>query len=498
MATSEFTWTLDSSNKISVRPELSRMRSLIDSVEPRRWSDGRVLTVGQGSDSTLSGWGVPVRWNWQIETDSALALQLTMNHSSMDVDSSRLEDWSDEPSLQRRNARHTDSTNYFLDLDLNTELPGGHAITAGAKLVRNKADTEYNDLVDGMLDISLAVLGRTSDRLMDSGRLFLQDEWRIDRSLAVNVGVSVERRVYEFNEGVVRNRADFNMWSPSVHLSKKIGGNSKRQFRLSLARSFQPPTADQMLLHPTINPFAPCQASRLCAANEIDTADNAGNPNLRPERALGLNLSYTHGIGTGSEMLLEWYARDITDKTGWEYALENVAWASAPRYVYRPVNLGQAKVRGVNLEGRLAGRDISKDLSTLEVHGSLGFAHSELSDIPGPDNRIPDQSPWRAKLGGSYTPNAIPLKLGVEASVLPADWIRNNLSERVYQSTKTTLGLNASWKIDAKARLTVNLDNLLHRTGTRIDEYGMGLESLRLSTRNADYARLSVKFDTSL
>ena len=132
-------------------------------------------------------------------------------------------------------------------------------------------------------------------------------------------------------------------------------------------------------------------------------------------------------------MLVEWYVRDITNKTGWEYARGEVAWANAPRYVYRPANLGQAKIRGVNLEGRLTGRDISKNLSTLELHGSLGFAQSELSDIPGPDNRIPDQLPWRAKLGGSYTPTTVPLKLGVEASVLPADWVRNNLSERVYQ-----------------------------------------------------------------
>jgi hypothetical protein len=197
-------------------------------------------------------------------------------------------------------------------------------------------------------------------------------------------------------------------------------------------------------------------------------------------------------------VLVEGFARDIQQKIGWEYALEDVAWAAAPRYVYRPVNLGQAKVEGINLEGRMAGKDIAKTLAPLELHGSLGFAHSALSDIPGPDNRIADQSPWRVKLGGSYTLQALPLKLGAEASVLPADWVRDNVNERVYTSTKSALGVNAAWKIDTKSKLTLNLDNLLHRTATRIDEYQSGSQLFRLMTNNDDFMRIAVKFDTAL
>lgn len=333
---------------------------------------------------------------------------------------------------------------------------------------------------------------------MESARLFLQDEWRIDKTFALNGGLSVERRLYEFNEGPVRNKADFNMWSPSMHLSKKISGDRKRQIRVSLARSFQPPVIDQMLLHPTVNRFAPCLPGKLCGANEIDTADRSGNPGLQPERALGLNMSYTHGIGADSEMLVELYARDIQGKTGWEYAPTNVAWAYTPRYVVRPVNLGQANVRGVNLEARVAGRDLSKDLTELEAHGSLGFARSELSDVPGPDNRIEGQLPWRLKFGGSYSLQQVPVKIGIEVNVLPPDWVRDSSRQRIYQSSKTTLGVNSSWKIDAKSRLTVNLDNLLHKTNTSVEEYQSSRDVLRQTTGNADYARISVRLDTSL
>jgi outer membrane receptor protein involved in Fe transport len=497
-ASSEFTWTPAPGHKLAFSPDAGRMQSPAGGFEARRWLDGRSLSIGQERDDTMDLWALPVRWTWQVDDDSALTLQLRMNDLRRDSDPARREAWSDAPAHLYRNRLQQHGRNHFADLDFHTTLKGGHEITTGAKLVRNNRDQTYDDTVDGEPDLSLAALGRHSTTRMESGRLFLQDEWRIDRTLALNGGLSVERRVYTFDEGLARNRADFNMWSPSLHLSKKIGGDRKQQLRLSLARSFQPPEADEMLLHPAIDRFAPCQPGRLCGANDIDTADRIGNPRLQPERALGLNLSYTHGIGAGSEVLAEWYARDIHGKTGVEYALADVPWASVPRYVVRPVNLGRATVRGVNLEARVAGKDLSKDLAALEVHGSLGFARSALSDVPGPDNRIDGQLPWRLKFGGSYTLKAVPLKLGVEANVLPADWVRDSVRQRIYQSSKATLGLNGSWKIDAKSRLTVNLDKLLHKTGTRIEEFQTGPALLRLTTGSADYARISVKFDTSL
>jgi outer membrane receptor for ferrienterochelin and colicins len=494
---SEFTWTAGPEHKLAFAPDLGRFQAPGGGEELRRQADGRTLAITQDHGDTMTLWSLPLRWNWQ-RADSTLALRVQLNGQRRDSDVRHRQDGSDTPAFLRKNGMRVDGRNRLVDLDFHTTLEGGHEISSGAKLTHNSTQQAYDDNVDGQPDPSLTVLGTTSATRMDTGRVFLQDEWRIDRTLALNAGLSVERRRYRLDEGTAHNHADFNMWSPSLHLSKKIGGDRKRQFRLSLARSFQPPGIDQLLLHPSINRFAACPPGRLCGANDIDTSDRTGNPHLQPERALGLNLSYAHGIGAGSEVVAEWYARDIQDKTGWEYALADVPWASMPRYVARPVNLGQASVRGVNLEGRLAGKDLTKDLTALEVHGSLGFARSELSDVPGPDNRIVGQSPWRLKLGGSYTLKAAPLKLGVEANVLPSDWVRDSIRQRVYTSSKTTLGLNGSWKIDAKSRVTVNLDNLLHRTGTRIEEFQATPDLLRLYTRSTDHAHIGVKFDTSL
>jgi outer membrane receptor for ferrienterochelin and colicin len=498
LASTEVTWALNPSHKLSFRPDAGLFTFSQDSLEHRRWADGHSLFVHQQSDQPMRAYSLPLRWNWQIDADTSLAVKWNMNRTRLDSGSLRSEYWSDASRHLRENGEVRDMRGRFLDVDFNTELDNGHQITAGAKLVRNNSSNAYTDFTDGVPDLSSAVFGSESAARLDRKQLFAQDEWRIDRSLALNIGASVEQRTYDFHEGPVRSEAHFNMWSPSMHLSKKIKGNSKRQIRFSLARSFQPPGLDQMLLHPSVNPFAPCISDKLCSTNTIDTADSAGNPGLQPERALGLNLSYTHGIGAGSEVLLEFYSRDIQNKIGRELVLEDVAWASAPRYVYRPANFGQATVRGVNLEGRLSVKDIWNNSSNMELHGSAGLARSALSELPGPDNRIVEQTPWRAKIGGSYTMQAMPVKLGFDASLLPADWVRNNLSERIYQSSKFTLGANARWKLTADSSLTLNLDNLLPKTASRIDEYQSQAESLQRFTNVSNYSRVSLQLETKL
>lgn len=497
-ASSVLAWTLDPSHSLTFSPELSRFSSENDSGERRRWTSGLASFANQTATHPTNNVYLPLLWDWKIDADSSLAVKLVASGSSSNSRLRRDEVWSPGGPRQRVHAQDSDTRNYFLDLDYAIETGDGHRITAGAKFARNDSDSRYTDLVDGRPDSSLAVLGPATASRLDSVRLFVQDEWRINRRWAVNLGASGERRHYQLVEGPASNRPRFDLWSPSAHVSHRISGNRKRQLRASLARSYRAPFVDELLLRPTINPYAPCPGQGLCGANGIDLADSSGNPALRPERALGLNLSYAHGFGRDSEVSIEFYARDIADKHGEEIALVAVPWASAPRYVIRQANLGQARVRGMDLEARLAGKDFAPALANLELSGSIGLADSTLGDLPGPDNRIVGQSPWRAKLGGSYALQSLPLKLGFDASYLPEDWVRSSVNQRIYESSRRTLNLNASWNVSKTTVLRLNLDNLLHQRKARIDEYLEGNGIVRLSAWNANHARVVVRFETSL
>lgn len=497
-ARTDLVWAVDANHKISFSPDAARINVTEDSVEQRRQISDQGFSIQQKNVQPLLGYSLPLRWDWRIDDDSYLAVKLSANRSRLNIDPSRTESWSDGVMRQRNEREMRRMDDCFLDIDFNTEISGGHEITAGAKFVSNDQQTTYADFIDGQANAGLTALGTHSAIRLDSGRVFVQDEWRLDRTLAFNLGISAERRVYRLKEGAVDSRNRFNMWSPSAHLSKKIKGNSQRQIRLSLAQSYQTPSLSQLLLHPAVNIFVPCPYGQRCSSNTPDTADTGGNPYLQPERTLGLNLSYTHGLGRDSELALEFYSRNIQKKIGFDLRLENVPWASVPRYIYRPVNLGQATIQGINLEGRLSGKEMWGSASDMELHGSLGWAQSELDDLPRPDNRVAGQTPWSAKLGGSYTLQGAPVKLGLDTSYLPGDWLRNNLSEHVYQSSRLTLNASANWKISSKTKLMANLDGSLYKTSKRIDEYSGAAESISRLTYNTLYPRVTIRLEKTL
>jgi outer membrane receptor protein involved in Fe transport len=253
-----------------------------------------------------------------------------------------------------------------------------------------------------------------------------------------------------------------------------------------------------MILHPYINTFAACESNKLCGSNNPDTADSSGNPNLQPERAVGLNLSYTHGLGESSELALEIYTRAIDRKIGSELFLENVAWSSTQRYVIRPSNLGNAKIRGLNLSMRFSANDIWKAAPKLDVSGNIGFAHSELSSLPGPDNRLAGQTPWQAKLGIGYTSKDYPLKVNLDADWLPADWVRDNLSQRSYQSHKFNLNANTNWNINSDLSVSLIFTNLAAKNSQRIEEYQTTKAMLQQHTNNSSYRRIALRLNIKL
>ena len=259
-ANSVLAWTLDANHTLIFSPSLARYNTDGDSQERRRWLSGLSSMANQIGTSPTNNIHLPLQWDWKIDADSSLAVKLVASGTRSNSRQRRDELWSPGGPRQRVNDQDNSTRNYLLDLDYALETEDDHRITAGARFARNDSDSSYTDLVDGLPDPSLAVLGPKTASHLTSARLFIQDEWRINRRWAVNLGVSGERRRYHLVEGPVSNRPRFDLWSPSAHVSHRIGGNRKRQLRASLARSYRTPFVDEMLLRPTINPYAPCPA----------------------------------------------------------------------------------------------------------------------------------------------------------------------------------------------------------------------------------------------
>ncbi|MYN26476.1 TonB-dependent receptor plug domain-containing protein [Duganella levis] len=498
VAGTEISWLINPSQKLSLAPDLGKFQIVERNLEQRLWTDDSMLAIHRRSVQDLTSVGVPLTWDWKITSESRLSTKINANRSHTTNDDRRTEDWSYNGDHLRLLDRNLVMRNRFLDVNYSTEFDGGHELSAGLKFAVNDADTDFNDFIDGYPDVTQTVLGAHNQTHVIRRQYFIQDDWRVSKMLALGMGVSTEQRQHELREGTLMSRPQFNIWSPSFHVAYKINGNSKRQIRASIARTFQAPEARQMLLHPQINPLAPCYKGMLCGPNTLDTADVTGNPNLQPERAIGINLSYTHGLSANSEAKVEFYTRDITGKIGNELTSERVAWANVPRYVMRPTNLGDATLRGITLETRLAMHDLWKQAPNADLQGSVSYAQSRLRDLPGPDNRLEGQLPWRAKLGATYSPQGLPLKLNLDANWLPSDWIRNNLTQRTYEAHKLTLNAGANWKINSTQRLIFNADNLLAKDSRTISEYYGTDYVLQRFSNNTAYTRFSFRLEVTL
>jgi outer membrane receptor for ferrienterochelin and colicins len=491
-------WQSVKAGTVTLSPEIFKMGSVEAQTESREWENGSSLNVRDHTDATSQSFSLPLKWAFKPTRTSHLEVTARAYVSRFDTDGTRIDAASGTNGDVRISVERLKTRTNKLDFDYRVSLDGGHAIKTGGRFSRAKTDEGYDHHINGSQDAALNALGTNRLSRTEQKRLHLQDEWRISESLASTIGVSGAQNSISVQEEDRLVGVSFRMWSPSLHLSKKLGGDDKQQLRLSLARSFLAPSDEKLTQRPEINPLAPCLSSGVCLANTIDTADTSGNLQLRPERALGLNLSYEHGIGDDSQLTVEVFTRQIEGKQGNQILIESVPWSAVQRYVSRPTNLGDARSTGVNFEMELALRDLAKGAPKATLRGSVGLARSRISSLPGPDNHLDKQTPWTAKLGGSYGMKTAPIKFDMDASWGPGQWSRTSLSERAYEPRIFELDASMNWSINKDSRLVVGLGAKYPSIHQQINEYSANHQLVRLYTSEKRNARLKLQFDTKL
>lgn len=496
--TSSATWQRDANESIRFSPEMFHSNVPVTQYDTKRWPDGMQMDVTQKSHSSLKMYALPLKWMFKPNKRSQVELSLRSSMLRLDTGLARAEITSaQEPIIRNSTERHDGRTDSF-EMVYKLNMDGGHDLKMGAKHIRIRQDFDYDYRINGLPDSALEALGTRRESLSRKSRVFVQEEWRISDDLALNAGVTGEDTATDVTESRYRGQTRFRIWSPSIHVSKKFGTDDKRQLRFSVARAFKAPDDDAYTVRPTINPQAPCMTNGVCGPNTIETADQSGNIGLKPERSLGLNMAYERGIGANSQLTLEIYTRQITEKIGSEISIENVSWSATPRYVSRPVNMGDARTSGINVEMELALVDLNEQAPKITLRGSVGLASSRVSSLPGPDNRLDKQAPWTAKLGGSYGLQDFPLKFDVDVNWRPSVWTRTSISERSSNPQRLDLDASANWTINKRSRLIMSIKSQAPRTAQRIDEFSSNDQLVRFYTNSRSMLTAGMRFETAL
>ena len=113
---------------------------------------------------------------------------------------------------------------------------------------------------------------------------------------------------------------------------------------------------------------------------------------------------------------------------------------------------------------------------------------SRVEQVPGPDNRLDQQTPLSATLGVDYRAPGGKLSAGSSFAFKSGGPVRINVNQSGYQSVRRDLDVYTLWKFNPKYQLRFAVSNLLRQDFIADSRYMDGSGSLRRTSIFPGYA----------
>ncbi|MES2149517.1 MAG: TonB-dependent receptor [Pseudomonadota bacterium] len=276
--------------------------------------------------------------------------------------------------------------------------------------------------------------------------LFAQDEWNVTQRWSVYFGLrweGIETRSTGNSYSPVDNKS--SVWSPLFQTLWKLPDSKNDQLRFGLTRTYKAPGVNSLI------------PRRFASNNNSQTSpDSQGNPLLKPELAWGMDLGFEHYLTDGGLLTASTFVRRIQDITHNRVALIDKLWVSMP------VNDGVANTRGIELEAKLPLRSLWKEAPAIEMRANASRNWSTLDAVPGPNNRLDQQTPFSGTVGADYKIDAS-MTLGASYSYQNGGQVRISEKQYAYSVPKRSLDMYALWKFAPKDQLRISFANALHQ-----------------------------------
>ena len=348
-------------------------------------------------------------------------------------------------------------TTWNNSLKLTQSIADKHSLVSGLELESNQRTETASTLRNG----ESALTDFDGNLLASSLRaaVYAQDEWDIDPHWAAHAGVRWEgiRTRGSVSAGADEVGNDSQVLTPLLHAVWRPDLAVKDQWRASLTRSYRSPDLSNLIARPSINGMFPT------GSNTQLQPDTAGNPNLMPELATGVDLAFEHYLSRGGLLSANVFVRQISNVMRSVTSLENVSWSNVPRWVARMQNVGAATTQGVELEAKLRLTEWLTDAPPVDVRANLSLFHSSLDGVSGPNNRLDQQPDGTANFGADYQPKGWPLKFSGNLNFTPGYSTRLSNEQEVFQSDKLVADASVVWIFSPRAQLRLVASNLTGR-----------------------------------
>jgi outer membrane receptor for ferrienterochelin and colicins len=418
-----------------------RVRTLLGAAPQYSGTDMAIKTDADLFRSDLS-------WTRKLAQNAKLDMKAGVNYNQRDSRASSLQfDAAGKQVLDRVVTSGAVEKGVTASGKYATPIFEGHALAAGWDAAYTKRDEDRIQRETSVLPGVAKDIDQVFSANVTRLALFAQDEWTVTPRWSVYAGLrweGIETRSSGVGYTPVDNKS--SVWSPLFQTLWKIPGSKSDQVRLGLTRTYKAPNVFSLL------------PRRFTSNNNSATSpDQQGNPLLKPELAWGLDLAYEHYLEGGGLLTASTFVRRIEDITHNKVDQIDGVWVSMP------VNDGVANTRGIELEAKLPLRSLYKTAPNIDFRANLARNWSTLTAVPGPNNRLDQQTPFSGTVGADYKLDRTPLTLGGSYSFQNGGPVRVSLNQYAYSVPKRSLDLYGLWKFNPKNQLRVSLANALHQ-----------------------------------
>jgi outer membrane receptor for ferrienterochelin and colicin len=176
-------------------------------------------------------------------------------------------------------------------------------------------------------------------------------------------------------------------------------------------------------------------------------------------------------------------SRDIDDYTRYEVSRDGTRWVS------RAENVGKARTHSLEVETKFPLKTLFAAAPAVDLRANVARNWSRVDSVPGPDNRLDEQTPLSANLGIDYTVGTV--TTGGSFSFKNGGNVRVSANQTAYVNVQRNLDLYALWKLDPKYQLRLAASNVLGQDIIRERTYTSAAGVLR--NRLVNVANASVR-----
>ncbi len=322
-----------------------------------------------------------------------------------------------------------------------------HQWVTGLETERSDRLQLRDTTVNGAVIPGLVKFGNTLGSSNQRFATYTQDEWSPTKQWSVYAGIRYERIETRADAAgtLPETRNVSQVTSPLFHLLWKPEALPKDQVRLSLTRSYRSPNLNDLVARPSINSTYPE------GPNRQTDADRAGNPDLKPELATGVDLSLEHWLPTGGIVSGSAFVRDIKSLIRSQVLLENVSWDTSPRWVSRPRNMEGARTMGVEFEVKARldelWEEAPPELQLMLLRFNVALFKSEVKGIPGSNNRLDQQPKGSLNVGIDHRWKALGQNFGsgFNFNYVPASRVQQTEALRREETARRQFDAYLSW-----------------------------------------------------